>query len=249
MKPETYDIGVQWQGYRKESPDECAARTLKLLTGLRQLDPCFNIFEKSIRRRGKIVDEPLLLELDELSKLFAKGVNRRDTDRSIIQELGFSLYATTPGEGGAWLRIHCGVYDSPSNRSSCWLMLSAKNPETPRLSTEPMLLAILQQMVEAFAPDFGNASPYIGWEEVNGYPLKERPIGWIMYFSREWATVPPLPAPVRIDRFEDKGTFIILTPERLDISNPAHIELGRTVKKLLSKAGLLDWRTPKQPTI
>lgn len=249
MKSEPFDIGVQWQGNRKESPEECATRTLELLTGLKQLDSCFNVFETSSRQRGKIVDKPLPLELDELSKLFAKGVNRRDTDRSIIKELGFSLYATTPGEDGAWLRINCGIYNSSSNRNSCWLMISEATPETPRLSAEPMLIAILQQMVEAFAPDLGFASHYKGWTEVDGYPLKEIPIKWIMYFSREWGRVPPLPAPVRIERYGDKGTFIILTPERLDISNPAHIELGRTVKKLLSKAGLLDWRTPKQPTI
>jgi hypothetical protein len=37
----------------------------------------------------------------------------------------------------------------------------------------------------------------------------------------------------------DKGTLVILTPERLTASNPEHVELGRQVRRLLSKAGLL----------
>ena len=64
-------------------------------------------------------------------------------------------------------------------------------------------------------------------------------VGWIMYFPRSRGTVPPLPAPVRIEPVEDKGTLIVLTPERLTPANPEHIELAQRVHVLLDRAGLL----------
>jgi hypothetical protein len=65
-------------------------------------------------------------------------------------------------------------------------------------------------------------------------------IGWVTYVSRRRGTVPPLPAPVRIERVEDKGTLIVLTPERLTASNPEHVERGKRVGELLDKAGLMQ---------
>jgi hypothetical protein len=64
-------------------------------------------------------------------------------------------------------------------------------------------------------------------------------VGWIMYFPRSRGTVPPLPAPVRIEPVEDKGTLIILTPERLTPTNPEHVTLARRVHELLHRAGIL----------
>jgi hypothetical protein len=49
---------------------------------------------------------------------------------------------------------------------------------------------------------------------------------------------------VRIERVEDKGTLIILTPERFTAANPEHVALARRVRELLSRAGLLRPMTP-----
>ena len=48
-----------------------------------------------------------------------------------------------------------------------------------------------------------------------------------------------MPAPVRVEPVEEKGSLILLTPERLDASNPAHVALGREVQRILTEAGLL----------
>ena len=65
-----------------------------------------------------------------------------------------------------------------------------------------------------------------------------------MYFSRQRGTVPPLPAPVRIEPVEDKGALIILTPERFTASNPEHVALAARVQELLDRAGLLRPMNP-----
>jgi hypothetical protein len=60
-----------------------------------------------------------------------------------------------------------------------------------------------------------------------------------MYFPHSQGRVPPLPAPVRIEPVEDKGMLIVLTPERLTVENPDHVELGQRVHELLNRAGRL----------
>ncbi|NRD66944.1 immunity 52 family protein, partial [Corallococcus exiguus] len=49
----------------------------------------------------------------------------------------------------------------------------------------------------------------------------------------------PLPAPVRIEPVEDRGSLIILTPERFTVTNPDHVALARRVRELLAQAGLM----------
>ena len=57
---------------------------------------------------------------------------------------------------------------------------------------------------------------------------------------------------VGIERVEDKGTLIVLTPERFTASNPAHVELANEVGEVLDRAGLLKplqpWDAPATPT-
>lgn len=64
-------------------------------------------------------------------------------------------------------------------------------------------------------------------------------IGWVTYLAHRLGVVPPLPAPVRIEPVEDKGTLIVLTPERFTASNPEHVALAERVRELLDRAGLL----------
>jgi hypothetical protein len=43
--------------------------------------------------------------------------------------------------------------------------------------------------------------------------------------------VPPLPALVRIEPVEDRGTLLILTPECFTAANPEHVTLARRVRE------------------
>nr|WP_239015233.1 Imm52 family immunity protein [Archangium violaceum] len=60
-----------------------------------------------------------------------------------------------------------------------------------------------------------------------------------MYFSHRQGEVPPQPEPVRIEPVEDKGTLVILTPERFTVHDPAHVALADQVRSSLDRAGLL----------
>jgi hypothetical protein len=67
-------------------------------------------------------------------------------------------------------------------------------------------------------------------------------VGWLMYCANRQGRVPPLPAPVRIERVQDKGTLITLTDERFTASNPEHVARAVRVHELLDRAGLLQCR-------
>ena len=60
-----------------------------------------------------------------------------------------------------------------------------------------------------------------------------------MYCANRQGRVPPLPAPVRIERVQDKGTMITLSEERFTASNPEHVALTVRVHELLDQAGVL----------
>ena len=60
----------------------------------------------------------------------------------------------------------------------------------------------------------------------------------VTYYSQV-GRVSPLPAPARMERVEDKGTLLVLTPERFTANNPEHVALAERVRVLLDRAGLL----------
>jgi len=94
-------------------------------------------------------------------------------------------------------------------------------------------------MALAWEPETAVATSTMHRDAVSSAGIAGTFASWVMYFPRDRGTVPPLPTPVRIEPVEDKGTLVILTPERLTSDNPEHIELAQRVHTLLNKAGLL----------
>jgi hypothetical protein len=94
-------------------------------------------------------------------------------------------------------------------------------------------------MVPAWEPDWAFATSYSyedKYKEPDSAPFS---LGWVTYLSHRLGRVPPLPAPVRIGPVDDKGTLIVLTPERFTITNADHVMLARRVRELLARAGLM----------
>jgi hypothetical protein len=103
-----------------------------------------------------------------------------------------------------------------------------------------VLIDLVRSMVLAWEPDFAIATSTMLREKVTPTNVAGTFVGWLMYFPRSRGTVPPLPAPVRIEPMEDKGTLVVLTPELLTEAHPGHVELAQRVQELLAKAGLLS---------
>ncbi|CAM3167317.1 immunity 52 family protein [Corallococcus soli] len=220
-------------------------RTANFLDLLASCDPSLAHWYKPVRSLKDVRKHPLMPpEVPTLAELFRRGVNR-ERGGPVIEQLGYSLWFGNGGTGGdsVDLRITCGDY-SGANPNSCVMPLPRKGPDVARLLTVPVLTAVLRSMIHSWEPDwaFATSDAYEGT-----YPESDTSsfsLGWITYLSREQGAVPPLPAPVRIEPVEDRGTLIILTPERFTVAAPQHLALARDVRGLLASAGLLRPAAP-----
>lgn len=107
------------------------------------------------------------------------------------------------------------------------------------------LTEVVRAMALAWEPECAIATSEAHRDLLPQPPRAGTFVGWVTYFSRRRGSVPPLPAPVRVEPVEDKGTLVILTPERFTAANPEHIALAARVQELLTQAGLLGPLKPQ----
>jgi hypothetical protein len=107
-----------------------------------------------------------------------------------------------------------------------------------RLLRVPVLTEVLTSMATAWDPDFAMASSseMVDLVEKKGGEVR---VGWLTYLSRRLGTLPPLPAPVRIEPVGALGWLLVLSPEPMTASNSEHVAFTRRVRHLLDRAGLI----------
>ncbi|MBZ4418671.1 immunity 52 family protein [Myxococcus sp. RHSTA-1-4] len=138
----------------------------------------------------------------------------------------------------------CGGYSA--RVSNFWLFdLPIQGSNAGRVLTWQPLAGLLRATAIAWEPDWGVVMSHAHRDMAESRRVPKSPyIGWATYLARQRGVVPPMPAPARIEPVEDKGTLIVLTPERFTVSNSEHVSLAERVQELLDRAGLLK---PLQP--
>jgi hypothetical protein len=241
---ETYYVGAYWLG-RKESLESCARRAEAFFRLLSCCAPTLiRWFEQANSR-----EEALQLRFEPDSATFLK---------LLVKDLqaGDDWYSTwvwngESDEDSSSTHFSCGS-KSHIVSNYCVFTPPREGPVAERMLRAPVLTQILRAMVLAWEPEVGIVTSNTHRDEV----LKKAKVGtfpgWVMYFSHRRGPVPPLPAPVHMEPVEDKGTLIVLTPERFTASNPAHVELANEVGEVLDRAGLLKplqpWDAPVTPS-
>nr|WP_244224530.1 immunity 52 family protein [Corallococcus sicarius] len=159
----------------------------------------------------------------------------------MFDDLGFRFSAwngASDDYDGSSFNVTCGGSTNVvCNR--CVLNLPNRGPNAERVLTSSVVSRLVRSMAIAWDPDsaVGMSSSHLQMVD-KGVPFAVLP-GWVTYLARHRGTVPPLPAPVHIELVEDKGTLIILTPERFTVGNPEHVALAERVRDLLDRAGVL----------
>jgi immunity protein 52 of polymorphic toxin system len=240
---ETYYAGAYW-GARKESPEECGRRAAVMFSALRTVAPDFAHWLKQGRSRKEALKHPIETDSATLTKMFRRGKDR------VFDELGFTISGWNGGdddETSSFL-LSAGMY-SERNSNACvfWLPSASvdgrEGPNAQRVLTAEVLSGLVRAMAVAWEPEWAIATSNEQWKLVPE-PHPERLFGWVTYYSDRVGRAPPLPAPVRMERVEDKGTLLVLTPERFTASNPEHVALAERVRVLLDRAGLLGPPSP-----
>jgi hypothetical protein len=236
---ETYYAGVYWRG-RSEPAEACARRAERYFRLLAPLDSTWTQwFEKA-----DTLEEALTLRIDPVASTFETLFSRKE--HQLFE--GYML--------GLWNGEHRGAdsqfADATRTNFSCGHAsrfspnVCVLNPPVPmnspvgeRMVTAPIMTQVLRAMALAWEPDRGVVMSHSHRELAFPDKLPEVLVGWVTYLSRRRGTVPPLPAPVRVEPVEELGTLITLTPERFTVDNPSHVELASQVRQILDQAGLL----------
>ena len=230
---ESYYAGAYW-GRRQESADECARRAETFFRRLSESHPSYaRWYEKN-----NSVKKALQLQFDPTHEAFVRFFGKKKYQCGTD---GFNFSAWTghveQDQGGA-LMFFCGAHAEASS-NFVLLYFPVEEPGHERMLTEPVLAGVMRALALAWEPDWGVIVSEDFRDALSQTGSAGTFMGWMTYFSRHWGEVPSLPEPVRVEALEDKGTLVILSPERLSATHPEHLELGRRVQRLLENQGLL----------
>lgn len=233
---EKYYVGAYWPG-RVEAVESYARRAEVFFRHLAPADPTFNRWFEKAGARAAALRHPIVSNEESLLELFGKKY-RND-------EGGVSFFAWNGEPDGAstGVRFTCGS-TSELLGDLCVMDLPTGGEARERILTAPVLSQALRAAALAWDPEWGVATSTAHRDRVSEFAVPGTFVGWVTYLSRRLGTVPPLPAPVRIELIEDKGTLIVMCPERFTVSNLEHLALAEQVHDLLDRAGLLK---PIQP--
>lgn len=240
---EGYYVGAYWEA-RKETPREGARRAELFFHMLMRSDPTFAQWYRGGRGAPRALPgHPVRPDASEWEQLFLRGRARSDFGKEVIEEFGFSEYVwNTKGADRTRIEMSLGAY-SRRAVNVCVLSPPHEGPNRERILSAPVLAEVLNSMAIAWNPDFAMASSS---QMVDAVEKKkgEVPVGWLTYLSRRLGTVPPLPAPVRIEPVGSMGWLLILSPERMTASNPEHVAFTARIRELLDRAGLIQRPEP-----
>jgi hypothetical protein len=230
---EPLQVGAYWAG-REESAEECARRAELFFRLLGQCDPAYRRWFEHAYSRKQSLQLPFEPTYETFLRFFARKKYRLGKD-------GFRFEAWTGqeqrGRGGR-LSFTCGS-DLSFYPNGCLLYLPREEPAAGRVLTVPVLREVVGALVRAWDPD-GCAVVSEDAPGARDALAAEAPcVGWLMYVSRRRGKVPRLPRPVRVEPLEDKGSLVILTPERFSVDDRSHLALIDQVRMVLAQAGLL----------
>ncbi|AKJ00066.1 immunity protein 52 of polymorphic toxin system [Archangium gephyra] len=238
---ETYYAGSYW-GNRKDSAEECARRTETFFHLLSQCDPIYTRWFEQADSRKKALQLQFEPTADTFLRFFKRRTYQEGRD-------GFILWVWTGHEDGhgGLATMRCGsAAEFASN--NCLLYLPSEEPERERVLQADVLAGVLRAMVLAWEPDWAVVTSDDLRTSFSQTSRAGTFVGWWTYFSRDRGELPPLPEPVRVQPVEDRGTLVLLTPERLTASNPEHLALGQRVQEVLLAKGLLEPVVSRRPT-
>jgi hypothetical protein len=240
---ERYYVGAYW-GPRKETALECARRAELFFHMLARCDPTFVQWYRGGRGAPReLPGHPVRPVATEWEQLFLRGMNRTDADRKVIEDLGFREYVWNAKRGRTRVELHCGEYSPFGAGNTCLIYPPEEGPGRERILAAPVLAEVLTSVATAWDPDFAMVGS-IAMVRLVQKRKREVRVGWLTYLSRRLGSLPPLPAPVRIEPVGTLGWLLLLSPEPMTASNPEHVAFTARVRELLDRARLIERPKP-----
>lgn len=225
-------VGAYW-GSRSEPVGSCASRLRECLRSLAGLSPTLSQWKAKGRSEAEAVANPHVEE-SRLVELLEGGVNRRDTDGSVIAELGYSWSAWNGvSMAAAALALTCGATAAEHGILNSFVLdLPDPSDEGVELYRPETMTATLAAVARAWSPDFATVTSH-GLRETIGYKPAHPVVGWMTYLG------PGRPVPARLVGADvvpmGEGTTVIAARDWESISSPQ----VRAIADQLDRAGAL----------
>jgi hypothetical protein len=184
---------------------------------------------------------PLPRSIAAIREQLELGRYRTDANHDYIERLGFSMEVVTPPMSQERIRvfIRCSNY-APGIPNSAKIEFCDSSPK----ASPELLRRAMEEMITAWAAERGLVMT-IGMEDLVPFVQGWMFVGSMMVLPVPPSALPALPTGVRVESRGDQSSLIVLTDERFDLDNAAHVALARGTHAALSGAGFLElWKKP-----
>lgn len=225
-------LGAYWKP-RRESIEECADRLLAFMTAIGECGSNFvHWYHKGRSRNDALRKEIAVRDRDELLALLDKGRHRGDIEKTIIEDLGFSVGIWNGGAPGkeASLSIACGLYwVSPSPNASLSNYVVLNLPEDLGDLADPAKASwLLALTARCWVPDWAGI---FSNEAMNSRDWGRQPfVDWMVYIPQRIASVSP---PSTVTHLESGGSLIVVQPNPPALKNPEDQERIRRIEQIV----------------
>ena len=208
-------MGAYWAA-RREPLEICAE---KLFNFMVELQNCHEVFAHWFHR-GHSRKDALKSKIDtqnrqELLALLAAGQNRRDTDKGIIEDLGFGLGMWNGAEPdmAATLDVRCGLFSKAAGLTNSLVLNFPR--ELGRLRDCEVTGKLLAAAATLWEPDWAGI---FSNESMKTRDWEQKPfVDWMVYFPRKVTSVP---SPSSLTHLENGGSLIVVQSVPPIIENP-----------------------------
>lgn len=191
-----------------ESAVECASRASAFVKNLSDVSEFFRGWRLPGHSRAEATrNQPFSSDVSSLEALFIKGMNRRDIDDELIDELGFRISAWNgmAGEETSSLTMKCGMYSNVAGLSNAVVLKIPPKFDVNSVGTVEQLIDLL---VRAWSPDWAvvaSQSSMMERADQEG-PFLDR----ALYLSSSFKRIDPLFAGAKQSPLNDG---VILVPQ------------------------------------
>ncbi len=236
-KSKGYYVSGNWEG-RAETPDELAARFLRMIDPFEEIDPVFSLWTSGRKRPRKF--ETIR---DRYAEEIAAGVTTDDWGESVPSD-GYWFSARTrdtPNNRSFAVRCKAGSvlkYSFTNHVTLTTSSLADPRPDADVVSYRVFRAALLA-IVDAWEPVRAGA---YSQQLIQLYASDSFfPAAWIQYLCPWLAEKITPPSTVLSEYLPNGGLLMSATTETFDVDNLAHLKAAQDMAAAMAPLDLLPW--------
>ncbi|MGA8170101.1 MAG: Imm52 family immunity protein [Methylocystis sp.] len=236
-----YYIQASWEG-RAETPDQLAARFLRMMDAFNEIDPVFSHWTCGAKRRKNFE-----LIRDRYAEEIAAGIELDDWGEP-TPVCGYwfgAITRDTPRNRS--FSVRCNASATLKSAFPNHIQLSTFSSADPRPDADvvayPVFYSALRAIVDAWDPV--RAGAYSQQLIQLNESASRFPAAWIQYLCPWLAEKITPPSTVLAEHSPDGGLLMTATTETFDIDNPAHIKAAQDIAAAMAPLNELPWPSPR----